>query len=192
MDEKMKTNVYSFCLVLAVIAAFAQPAFCGRGYVLLIDQSPIEGGIVTPGVGVHNFGIGEKVQLTAVPKPGYQFVRWMGDVSSSDASRTVVTLDAPKMLVAVFEKTEFALPYAAEDLGAAEAQSNNQAPGNYGGGRGGQTAQSQYFGGGGGISPASGEYSQGDTNYIVNQVPEPATMALLGIGAVIGLLRRRI
>lgn len=196
MDEKMNTRKYTFFVALALVAAMASPAFCAKGYVLLIEQTPIEGGTVSPSVGVHHFAIGEKVELMATPKPGYQFVRWMGDVSASDSGRTSVVLDSPKMLVAVFEKNEFALPFTSPDLGQSDATTNNNTAdgGNNrnAGTGGGLTAQNVPFGGGGGISPASeGGDVKGD-NIVYQVVPEPTTMALFGIGGIIGLVRRRI
>jgi len=202
--EKMTTKINILCLSLAAIVALtATPAYCSRGYVLLVEQTPIEGGTITPGVGVHTYAIGDQVTVTAVPKPGYQFVRWMGDVGSTDTSRTTVTLDSPKMLVAIFEKSEYALPFAQGQAGVLDASEDVQAPGS-GPGSQGTVAHSVAIGGGGGVSPASG--SSDGTTYAASsnsefdgkidvpgpEVPEPATLALMGIGGTIALLRRRI
>ncbi len=98
-------------LAVAVIAAgLAGPAYCQMGgTVLLLQQTPPQGGTVTPDAGVYRFELDEEVTLTAVPKPGYQFVYWLGDVSDSMANTTIVYLDAPKIVIAVFERASFEL-----------------------------------------------------------------------------------
>lgn len=77
------------------------------GTALLLQQTPEDAGMVTPGLGVHRFEPDTEITLTAVPKPGYQFVYWIGDVSNSGASSTTVYLDRPKIVIAVFEHMEF-------------------------------------------------------------------------------------
>ena len=96
-------------------AAIAVFALCRPSYsqpnegevVLYVQQTPVEGGTVNPGVGVHRFGPNSEVTLTAVPNPGYQFVYWLGDVSDATANNTVAYLDAPKIIVAVFERARY-------------------------------------------------------------------------------------
>ena len=205
MFEKMiadKNNLV-MALVLAVILASA-PVCMARNYVLLIEQTPIEGGIVTPGTGVHSFAPGQTVTLTATPRAGYQFIRWMGDVSVTDASTTTVTLDGPKMLVAVFERVEYpVLAPAADDLGDQEAFGGGGA----GGGGGRMTRQSSFIGGGGASPSGSPLFEQasvsplpppddnddetpGDPDIPV-PVPEPGTITILAFGAGIVLVRRK-
>jgi len=200
MIEKMITrkHIPSLTFIVAAVIAIA-PACMGRSYVLLVEQTPIEGGIIDPGVGVHSFTPGEMVTLTATPRPGYQFVRWMGDVSSADTSSTTVTLDAPKMLVAVFERVEYAL------LSPTEETIEDEGGGGAGGGSGRLTGQSVARTGGDGISPASG-VSDGPSSPIVIPpddddddtdgeipipTPEPGTIALMALGARIVLMRRK-
>ncbi|MHC4701823.1 MAG: InlB B-repeat-containing protein, partial [Planctomycetota bacterium] len=53
--------------------------------VLLLEQIPVKGGETSPLAGVHHFKPGTEVVLSANPKPGYQFVHWLGDVSDATA-----------------------------------------------------------------------------------------------------------
>jgi hypothetical protein len=97
-------------LVLAlagILFGLLEPAYC-QDTVLLLQQTDPRGGAVSPDIGVHHFDLDSEVLLTAVPKPGYFFVYWIGDVSDPTADRTIVYLDAPKIVVAVFARSEFA------------------------------------------------------------------------------------
>jgi hypothetical protein len=76
--------------------------------VLLMQQPDVRAGSVTPDVGVHHFDLDSEVLLTAVPKPGYYFVYWIGDVSDPTAISTLIYMDAPKIVLAVFARSEFA------------------------------------------------------------------------------------
>ncbi len=200
--EKMNTRLYKSALLLAVVLLAAAPVCMARNYVLLVEQTPMEGGILNPGVGVHDFMPGEKVTITATPRPGYRFIRWMGDVSAVDTSTTTVTLDAPKMLVAVFERVDFAML----DQGNEPLEDEGGTAGG-GGGNGRLIGQSVVAGGGGGISPANSplakKYSASnivpptdddddETNDdIPVPVPEPGTFALISLGASIVVVRRK-
>lgn len=77
------------------------------GYAVLIEQSPLHAGTVDPGLGVHKMGIGSTVTLTAMPKPGYRFLYWLGDVNNSSTMATQVKIDGPKIVVAVYERDSF-------------------------------------------------------------------------------------
>ena len=93
---------------LIVLGILFAPAYCQTsGVTLLIQQSPPQGGKIIPNAGVHNFEINAEVTLTAIPKAGYQFIHWLGDVVDPTASTTVVYLNKPKIIIAVFEQTEY-------------------------------------------------------------------------------------
>ena len=99
------------CILIVAFAAvaifFIQPAYCQTGGVaLLVEQTPSQGGLVSPELGVHHYDSGSQVTLIAVPRPGYQFVYWLGDVLDPTASKTVAYLDKPKIIVAVFTQVE--------------------------------------------------------------------------------------
>jgi hypothetical protein len=196
-------------LTLAVVLyGLLEPAYCqdtasqpfagGQprtdGTVLLLQQTNPEAGTVTPGVGVHYFDLNTEVTLTAVPKPGYYFVYWIGDVSDPTANSTIVYLDTPKIVVAVFERSEYAFSLEEKIL--------QNMPG--GGGGGGLHASagdySRQGGGGGGAkrpgklhllqyqpwSPPGPEELP-DEFPVPAHLPEPATALLLGLGSLLFL-----
>jgi len=91
--------------LMVITACLAAPAYCQT--TLMVQQSPPDGGTVTPAVGVHDFAPNSEVILTAVPKPGYQFVYWLGDVSDATSARAVTYLNTPKIIIAVFVRSEY-------------------------------------------------------------------------------------
>jgi hypothetical protein len=97
--------------VVAILTGITLPAIAAEtedsGFALLLQSSPADGGNVMPGDGVHRVQIGESIPLTAVPKRGYRFLYWLGDVGQTDRTRTSVRMDSPKLVVAVFEREEF-------------------------------------------------------------------------------------
>lgn len=161
-------------LALAVIVVgLLEPTYCrADGIALLLQQTPIEGGIVTPSVGVHYFAPNAKITLTAVPKPGYQFVYWLGDVRDPMASSTTVYLDAPKIIVAIFERTEY------EFLTAADMEARPQS--GPGGGLIASNVEQGWIWWGGEEPGPDGEV-----------IPEPVTLVLFGPAVLFLLMRRK-
>ncbi len=101
--------------LMVFLCGFLEPAYCQtNGTVLLLQQTSAESSMITPGPGVHHFESGTEVTLTAIPRPGYQFIYWLGDVSDSTANSTIVYLDAPKIVLAVFEQSEYEFLFAEE------------------------------------------------------------------------------
>ena len=196
---------YTVAVVLAVILSVVSSAHCQTdGVAMLLQQTPAEGGRVTPGPGMHHFETDAEIALTAVPAAGYQFVYWLGDVSDPGANSTIARLDAPKIIIAVFQKIEYDfLPFTQQMRGAPL------------GGARASAADYQR----GGISPTAGtrprssswprppqppqeepeepdqpEFpvpNEGDNFPVPEPVPEPGTLCLFGLGGLIFLRKRR-
>jgi hypothetical protein len=99
--------------VAVVLAALTESAsaysYCPTDTtVLLLQKTPPQGGQINPKVGVHQFESNTEVILTAVPNPGYHFIYWLGDVSDPTANSTIAYIDGPKIIIAVFERAEYA------------------------------------------------------------------------------------
>ena len=77
------------------------PHETGTTHDLTMAVSPGGGGTTTPAVGVHSYGEGTVVPLSATPAAGYVFDHWSGDVTGS-ANPTTVTMSAAKAVTAVF------------------------------------------------------------------------------------------
>ena len=84
MKRKQLFPLILLSVVLLVVVGVNRNVYCqDNGYSLMVQQSPVDGGSVSPETGIHRIGIDESVSLKATPSPGYRFVYWMGDVSSS-------------------------------------------------------------------------------------------------------------
>jgi hypothetical protein len=177
--------------IILTLTFISQRAAAEVNYALMLQQTPVNGGTVSPEIGVHAVLANGNVAITATPKAGYQFVYWLGDVAEPTANSTVVSVDAPKIVVAVFERSEYELPFLTPSP-----------PDSIGGG-GSLSSNRQYIGGGGGVSPASGPATIKGPTYVFQQapneqnnqnnpppvpeVPEPATVLLLGVGSLLAL-----
>jgi hypothetical protein len=100
------------CAVFICCATFlfyfsAQASGQEDGTALMLEMTPPQGGSLNIVPGVHSYDRFAAVTLIATPKPGYQFVYWMGNVSNATTSTTTVFLDSPKMVIAVFERNVF-------------------------------------------------------------------------------------
>jgi hypothetical protein len=188
-------------VILALLVISLEPAYCqSDGTVLMLQQTPAGGGNVTPGTGIHHFSQNTEVILTAKPKPGYQFVYWLGNVSDPTSIKTVAYMDAPKIIIAVFERSEYDL------LTIEEGPSLSF-------GRGGMLPHAADYGnrgggGGGGVRrsspsrprpPKPPEPPEPEENFPVPEktpdfpvpeLPEPTTIIILGAGAVL-LLKQK-
>lgn len=171
---------------------FDPDSYYDMGYSLLIEQSPVGAGKVAPQLGVYKAGLDEVVTLTAIAKPGYQFVYWLGDVTDPTTNETMIVVDSPKIVIAVFERSKFDLPLEAGIVSGL--------------GRGGLRGVPDFRprGGGGGqrrLPPPPGpvepppeplehDFPVPGEPFPVpenddEEIPEPATAALLGLGTLL-------
>jgi uncharacterized membrane protein YgcG len=173
------------CCVTFLFCFSAQASAQEEATSLMLEVSPPEGGSLNVVPGVHSYDMYAAVTLVATPKPGYQFVCWLGNVSDTTTGTTLVFLDSPKMVIAVFERNKFET--TAED---------DETAGGGGEGGGGLTSSSSGFGvgGGGGIgggtTQQSGNSSPSSPNDVPVPVPEPVSAALF-FGGVLMLVRSR-
>lgn len=169
-----------FVITLSLVS---WPAHCqGKEITLLIQQTPSDGGQVTPLAGTYKYAQGSEVTLTAKPREGYEFAYWLGDVSDQQTISTVVHLNKPKIVIAVFQPIQ-------NDLNVS---------GNFGGGgaSGGLVSSPVTIGiptslstGGGGKTQQQKIYVPSGENPPV--VPEPATGVLLTLGSLLTFSKRR-
>ena len=170
--------------IAIIVCWLFAPAYCQTPDVaLLLQQTPSKGGAITPTAGVHHFELNSEITLTAEPKPGYQFLYWLGDVSDPAATKTVVYLDKPKIVIAIFEQTENGT--LVEEVGLSLG----------GGGAGGSGLFNTVanFGYTGGMSSgAGGRAKSPKVVYVKNieAIPEPATCVLLVLGSLFAFARR--
>jgi hypothetical protein len=169
-------------VVAIIVCGLFAPAYGRKNDVmLLLEQSPIKGGEISPVAGLYHFEPGSQVALTAVPKPGYRFLHWLGDVSDPTSTKTVVHLNKPKIVIAVFEQNKHHV-----------APPEGPSAGGGGGGLFSTPADLRWSGGlyaGGGstrqqVQPHT--YPVGGNQ----PIPEPATGVLLLVGGLIALRRR--
>ncbi len=170
--------------IAIIVCWLFAPAYCQTPDVaLLLQQTPSKGGAITPTAGVHHFELNSEITLTAAPKPGYQFLYWLGDVSDPGATKTVVYLDKPKIVIAIFGRTENGTLVVEEGLSFG------------GGGAGGSGLVNTVanFGYTGGMSSAAGGRAKPPkVVYVKNieAIPEPATGVLLLLGSLFAFARR--
>ena len=172
--------------IAIIVGWLFAPAYCQTSDVaLLLQQTPAKAGAITPIAGVHHFELNSEVTLTAEPKPGYQFLYWLGDVSDPAATSTVVYLDKPKIIIAVFEQAEY---------GSLDAEGGLSGGGGGGGGGSGLATNVMNYGqagsissGAGGVKPKLRKPIYPKSNEVI---PEPATGLLLVMGGVFAFTRR--
>lgn len=192
----MKKSSYSLvCCRASLIAAvvllsFAVPGFCQNGNVaVMIQQSPPEGGVVTPGTGVHSLAANSELMLSAVPRPGYQFVCWLGDVSDTSASRTATFANSPKIIIAVFERTQFDFLAGLEKSQSGPAQRLFPSAADYSRQESspvaGKRPHKWHYPEPPDDDPEEPEFPvpNDENDFPVPEIPEPATAILLAIGS---------
>jgi hypothetical protein len=169
------------------------------GYLLMVQQSPLDAGVVTPQTGIYRTPLNDTITLTAVPNTGYRFVCWLGGVTEPTANSTTIVVDAPKIVIAVFEREEF------ETL----SEEGLLVPGQ---GYTGLRRSPSSIRPSAGVSPGEPKIydtpdyyhngddgkvddfpvpDEGDDEFPVPEVPEPATLLILGPGALGVLFTRK-
>jgi hypothetical protein len=170
-------------VALALICAILLLCFAGPGYceeytaALMLEITPLNGGTLNLPSGVHIYESDAGVTLTATPNPGYRFVYWLGDVSDAMSVTTMVYLDSPKIVIAVFERFDFEFVAGAEMSQASIGTGGLvRSAADYTGGGGG--------GGGGGDEPNPKPPPPNPPP----PVPEPATVVFM-ISGILGIAR---
>jgi hypothetical protein len=171
-------GLHSTLLVLLIMSAGLSRTAYGRSRSvrLFLQQTPLQGGIISPSAGLYHYEPNAQITLSAIPEPGYDFVYWLGDVSDPTACNTTVYLNGSKVVVAVFEPTEY------------DSAGDKQPLASGGGGAMAMPSIGDY-GRQGFISTSGRPPDSSSSPQVQVTIPEPATLVLLGLGGII--LRRR-
>jgi len=60
-------------------------------------------GMTTPSSGIYSYGIGQLIDLLALPDEGWKFLQWQGDVEDPNSSSSTIFMNADKVVTAVFQ-----------------------------------------------------------------------------------------
>lgn len=163
--------LFSVVCIFGASVCSAEQYSTSDGYAVLLEQSPVGAGYVTPEVGIHD-DQGGVMDLRAVPKPGYRFMYWLGDVENSTENETTISVDSPKIVVAVFSRTTQVTVGDTVTPGAA-----------IGGLRPSYIPSENGYG-----TPVT--YPDPEDPHD-DPVPEPSTIALLAIGSAVTFRKRK-
>lgn len=167
-------------LAIGVLGLFTPIDARAKEVMLLLKQNPVKGGDISPIPGMYHLEPDSRVKLTAVPKPGYRFLHWLGDVGDPSATKTVVHLNKPKIIIAVFEQNDGLCKPGGVPIG--------------GGGGVGLLPTPVDFRKPGGFNAGGGSTRTQPISYVIRNnepVPEPATGLLILVGGFLILRQRR-
>lgn len=188
--------MFKVLLIVAAIAVCVSPVIAqDEEFALLVQTSPAYAGLVTPSTVVQMSGLDKLVDITATPRDGYEFVYWLGDVADPTNNITTVLVDTPKMVIAIFERSELAIPPSsgspASAVGATTAAAGPAS-------RLTRSRQVSYSHAMSAVTPDTPRYNYPSyptptftVDLPVVPIPEPATMILLGSGVVMLVRRKR-
>jgi len=184
---------YILLSVVIITACISLPVYAKSGVnnaAMLLRQTPLQGGSINMGVGLHSIEVDSQVNLTAIPKPGYQFVYWLGDVLDPVSNSTIAIIDTPKIIIAVYERIahEFIIPsdYLVSSPGGTSVYASVSTIGNTLTNRSSLRRK---------VEPRIRIPEKEHTPFILvpgddfEPVPEPTTIVLFGLGSL--LLRNR-
>ena len=184
-NSKLLGCAVFICCATLLFCFSAQASGQEDGTSLMLEITPAEGGSLNIVPGVYSYDRFAEVTLIATPKPGYQFVYWMGNVTDATTGTTTVFLNSPKMVIAVFERAQF------ETVGLEDGIVGGE-------GSGGLIRSGELYntpledGGGGQVTP---KYNPPPTptpnNDVPVPVPEPVTATLFFAGFLMLAKSRR-
>ncbi len=96
----------SILLILCVITACSSPTSAPPTYTFQATASPNEGGTITPTNG--SFQEGQQINIQAAPSAGWRFVRWEGDITSTQNPSTHI-MSKNIRVTGVFQRQEYPL-----------------------------------------------------------------------------------
>lgn len=96
------------CRIILTLLLVAANIACGNTIGVFLKSSPASGGYTSPLSGIHEVEQNSFLSIRAIPKRGFRFLHWLGVVENPTSISTMVLADSPKVIIAVFERTEFA------------------------------------------------------------------------------------
>jgi len=95
-----------YLLFLCVVTACSSPTSAPPTYTFQATVSPAEGGIITPPDG--NFQEGQQISVLATPTAGWRFVRWEGDIVSTQNPYSYI-MSKNTRVTGIFVRREYPL-----------------------------------------------------------------------------------
>ncbi len=100
--SKNKDTIIVIGGILAWLFFGRRSAAAGQ-YKLTINRNA-QGGITEPRVGDHFYAPMTRLAITAVPSPGWRFVRWSGEVDDPESPDTTILMRSNKVITVNFDQ----------------------------------------------------------------------------------------